>query len=46
MSFTDLLKRFNAAFFPQDEAPQDTEEDRFLRFYRNLLAEISSHIEY
>ncbi len=46
MSFTDLLKRFNEAFFAQEEPVQETEEDRFLRFYRNLLAEISSHIEY
>ncbi len=46
MSFTDLLKRMSAAFFPQEEEPQQSEEDRFVQFYRNLLSEISSHIEY
>lgn len=46
MSFTEQLKRFSAAFFPQEESEQETEEDRFIRFYRNLLTEVSSHIEY
>ena len=46
MSVAKFLKRFNETFFAQEESVQETEEDRFLRFYRNLLSEISSHIEY
>src|SRR6056297_230660 len=49
MSVTDLLKRFNETFFaqePLEKERRETEEDRFLSFYRNLLTEISSHIEY
>ncbi len=46
MSFFEKLKHFTYAGSTFAKSDQQTEEDKFIKFYRNLLSEIASHIDY